>query len=90
MAKISENLARSKKVVAYTTDFHDEPDSIANAILDLEATFGVLTKEVFPKLLEPTADVTSLEEVLWEIRDNLRHIVYHIRDCKSFKDALDD
>jgi hypothetical protein len=81
---LNEVLSRSVRVTRFNSGDFVEADAIANAIVDMEKTFKVLTENLFPKLLETQRESADTDEILWEIRDNLRHIVYHIKDCRTF------
>lgn len=79
-----EVLAQSPRVARFDSENFVEADALANAIVDMEKTFKVLIADVFPKLLASIGSAEATDEALWEMRDNLRHIVYHIKDCKTF------
>ncbi len=85
MKTLVEVLSQSPRVARFDSADFVEADAIANAIVDMERTFKVLMADVFPKLLASRGSAEAIDEVLWEIRDNLRHIVYHIKDCKTFE-----
>lgn len=88
ISSISDMLRKCAAVTRHDSSGHSEADAIAHAVLDMESTFVFLKNEVFPKLSSGALSGDDAVEVLWEIRDQLRHIVYHIRDCKSFEDVL--
>lgn len=83
-------LAQSQLVGRYDLDDHVEADAIANAIADMEAEFQTLTEVVFPKLSASSLSEKDINEILWEVRDRLRHVVYHINDCRTFRDILSE
>jgi hypothetical protein len=82
--QLNEVLSRSAQVTRFNSDGFVEADAVANAIVDLEKTFKVLSEKLFPQLLDLQKEPAVVDEILWEIRDNLRHVVYHIRDCRTF------
>jgi len=86
--RMSTNLSSSPRISRFDQGDHSESDALAHAILDMETEFSALSLEVFPKLLEADISPERADEIVWEIRDRLRHIVYHIRDCRSFQQIL--
>ena len=86
--RISKNLSSSPRISRFDQGEHSEADALAHAILDMETEFSALSSEVFPKLLEADISAEKADEIVWAIRDRLRHIVYHIRDCRSFQHIL--
>jgi hypothetical protein len=67
-------------------DVPDEPhgSTIANALSDLEDSFSVVLKELLPQLLDETKSAEELDELLLDVGEELRHILYHIKDTRYF------
>ena len=81
-------LSRLPSVTRFDTQEHCESDALAHAIDDLDASFRAFSQNIVPRLLREGLDSESVQDILLEIREELRHVVYHIRDCKTFKDIL--
>ncbi len=58
--------------------------TIAHALSDLEDSFCVVVKELLPKLLDETKSAEELDELLLDVGEELRHILYHIKDTRYF------
>jgi hypothetical protein len=84
--KTSQLLRATQAVAQYDDTEHDEAEAVAHAVWDLDESFRKLTGEIFPKLEKSPLSKAQIQDILWEIRDELRHITYHINDCRSFKD----
>ena len=84
--KTSQLLRQTDAVAQYDDTEHDEAEAVAHAVWDLDESFRKLTGKIFPKLENSQLSKAQIQDILWEIRDELRHISYHINDCRSFKD----
>lgn len=88
--RITAHVLREAHVVDHFDDGdHIEADAIAHALWDMDESFRKLTNEVFPKILDENLTAEQVREILFEVREDLRHAVYHIADCKFLKDILD-
>src|SRR5947207_3414274 len=79
------NLQKSKKVNAYNSTQEREADTIAHALLDMELSFNTIRESLLPKLLSATASEENVDDTFLDIGEELRHILYHIKDPKFFK-----
>lgn len=57
---------------------------IATALADIEESASRLSKELVPKLLAVPPESDKADDLLNEIGEEYRHILYHIRDTKLF------
>ena len=89
LSRLERLLAKSTNVTRYDQGSHIEAGTIVHALSDMERSFHELFERILPKLVEGDPSAAQVDEVLWEIRDELRHIVYHIRDPKTFSDVLE-
>jgi hypothetical protein len=87
---VAERLGRLPTVKQF--DEKEEPQgwTIVNALSDMEGSFRTLTKELFPKLKDATLSGEQLQDVLWDICEELRHIHYHLTDTRYFEPYLSD
>jgi len=81
---VAENLRKSQKVNSYDDGQERESDTLAHAILDMEESFREVLKEI-PNLSSKNATEEDIDETLFNIGEQLRHILYHIRDPKFYK-----
>lgn len=87
---LEKTLSRLTTVTRLDTPDHRESDALAHAINDLDDSFLTLSQTLFPRLKSEGLDSKAVQDILWDIREELRHVVYHIRDCGTFKDILDE
>jgi len=63
-------------------------DSFVHSISDIKEAIDKIYNEYLPKLLtEQSRD--SLEDIIWDIREEFRHIDYHIKDANLLDISLD-
>lgn len=55
-------------------------DSFVHALADIKESIDKIYNIYVPSLLE-NKDVEILEEAIWDIREEFRHIDYHIKDA---------
>jgi hypothetical protein len=81
---LADRLAKVPSVSQF--DLADEPQgsTIAHALSDLEDSFSVVLNELLPKLLDETKSPDELDELLLDVGEELRHVLYHIRDTRYF------
>lgn len=85
-------LTRILSQVPMVTKF-DHPDesqaeTIVHSLSDLEKSFRTVSN-LIPKLFEDTNNVDHLNDVLLEIGEEFRHILYHLRDPDFFNYLFD-
>lgn len=82
---MADKLKKSKKV--NSLDRPDEPESetLAHAFLDINESCKTLTNELFPKLEFANLSEDEVNELLFDIGEELRHIIYHIKDPKFYE-----
>lgn len=70
-------------------DLPDEPQAwtMVYSLTDIEESCAVLLDTLLPKLLKQNSPKQA-EETLWEIGEELRHILYHIRDMRYFESLV--
>ena len=80
-----EILEKSKKIKSLNEGSHIESDALAHSILDIIESSSLISNELLPKLM--SQDIS--EEDSLDIREEFRHILYHINDPKYFKHLSD-
>jgi hypothetical protein len=81
---IAQNLRKSEKVNSFDEGDELESYTIAHALLDIEESAKTLSENYIPKLLTSNIDESELNELLIDIGDVFRHMIYHIKDSKYF------
>lgn len=63
---------------------HHEASTLAHAFADLEEAFTRFLTEHLPNLTQGTVEVSELPELLLDIGEDLRHILYHLADSRFY------
>jgi hypothetical protein len=63
----------------------EEADTLVHAFSDLEESLRLLLDEQLPKLADPALQGEQLEDLLLDIREEFRHVLYHIHDPVFFR-----
>lgn len=80
---IVSTLKKSKQVTSLDRDNDIEAYNIAHALFDIEEAAKTIT-ELRLKLESNTLGEMEINDVLTDIGDELRHILYHIKDMKYY------
>ena len=84
-----EILEKSKKIKSLNEGSHVESEALAHSILDIIESSSLISNELFPKLMSQDISEEEIEDILQDISDEFRHILYHINDPKYFKHLSD-
>lgn len=84
MESVAQRIAASPALIRFR-DPSEEAQSIAYSLSDLEDSFRVFLDEQLPKLVDPSVRGEQLEDLLLDIREEFRHILYHIHDPEFFR-----
>ncbi len=63
----------------------EEAETLAHAFSDLEQSLRKFLDEQLPKLADPSLQGQVLEDLLLDIREEFRHVLYHLHDPKFFR-----
>jgi hypothetical protein len=61
---------------------NEEIDSFIHAIVDIEESFLKIYSILIKEILDNQSNYDLIQDRLWEIREEFRHIDYHINDAK--------
>jgi hypothetical protein len=86
LAKI---LAKSLKVNKYDDKEYKESWTLAHSFNDIEESIKKILNELLPKLRSIEIQETQINDLLLDIGEEFRHIIYHIKDPKFFKYLFD-
>ena len=78
------NLRKSKKVDSFDQGNHKESETLASCFLDVIESSSLIKNELVPKLMSNTITEDQIEDVLLDIGEEFRHILYHIKDSKYY------
>ena len=85
LATLSKNLRKSKKVNSFDVDGEKEADTLAYALLDIEESCKSLITEQIPQLILTNTSEEKIDEILLDIGEELRHILYHVKDPRFYE-----
>lgn len=81
-SRLAERLAKCPEVTQFDDANRKEAQFLADSFGDLESSFREFLDENLPKLVSSEGD--ELSEQLFEVGENLRHILYHILEHQRF------
>jgi hypothetical protein len=65
----------------------EEAGTLVHAFTDLEESMRTFLSDQLPRLIDPTLKSEALEDVLMDVREEFRHILYHLHDPQFFRIA---
>jgi hypothetical protein len=84
MNSLAERIAASP-VLSRFPNPTAESESLAYSLSDLEGSMRVFLDEQLPKLADPNVKGEELEDLLLDVREEFRHILYHMHDPEFFR-----
>jgi hypothetical protein len=58
-----------------------QADALVHALVDIAESAGKIYGELVPRLVsDPQADSETIRDRLWDLREEFRHIEYHLHD----------
>ena len=81
---LAERLAQTPDVTRFDEGAHREAWTLAHAFADLEESFEKFLTDQLPRLVGDQSTTTEIPDILLEIGEEFRHILYHIRDPKFY------
>src|SRR5687767_10614917 len=87
---LRERLSRSDFVHRLDAADHDESVAIAHGLWDIAESCLAILDERLPALQNPVVTDDEIEDLLVELREDLRHINYHMGESRFFALALPD
>lgn len=87
ITRLVETLKRCPAISRLSTDSKSEPEALAHAVADIGSTAEKMQTEIIPKLLS-SPGAPEVEDLLHQLREELRHVLYHIKDTEYFSVLL--
>ena len=81
---LAERLEICQKVKGYDTPDEKQAWTLAHNLLDLDASFRTFLDQQLPKLEKEELNSDQINDILFEIGEELRHVLYHIRDAEFY------
>ncbi|WP_295628496.1 hypothetical protein [uncultured Nitrosomonas sp.] len=86
---LAEKLQKYDCVSKFDSDKDPEAWRLAHSLIDLEESFKEILDNSLPALREANSE-EELHNALLDIGEELRHILYHIKDPKFFSYLFED
>ena len=85
LASLAKRLAKCREVTKYDTNDEQEAWTLAHALGDLEVSFRKFLDEQLPALASDQLEERDIYNLLLDIGEEFRHVLYHIKDPKFFR-----
>ena len=82
---IAERLSRSPAVTRFDVGEEREAWTLAHSFADMEGSFRKIYDEILPRLIDANIADSDIDDLLLDIGEELRHILYHIQDPKFYR-----
>ena len=89
LKKLAEKLQQYKCISKFDSDNEPEAWRLAHSLSDLEESFKEILDNYMPALYEADSEA-AIQDALLDIGEELRHILYHIKDPKFFDYLFED
>lgn len=84
LKQIADRLDACPQVKRYDTPEEKQAWTLAHSFIDLAESFGKFLNEQLPRLKDEGLSGEQINEVLLEIGEEFRHILYHLRDPEFY------
>lgn len=74
LKNIKQNLKKIKNIN------NEQNEAIIHALVDIKKSFEKIYLSIIPQLSSDKISEEQAQDLLWDIREELRHIDYHIHD----------
>ena len=82
---LADHLSKCPDVTRLDQGDEKEAWTLAHTFGDLEESFRKVLEEQLPRLTQDQLEVSEIYELLLEIGEEFRHILYHIKDSKFYR-----
>ena len=87
---LAERLAQCKEVTRFDAGEECEAWTLAHAFADLEESLRTFLEEQLPRLMDRQLEASEIHDLLLDIGEEFRHILYHIKDPKFYRYLSDE
>lgn len=88
--ELADRLANIPSVSRFDVTEEPQGSTIAHALSGIADSSSVILNDLLPKLFDETKSTDELDDVLLDIGEELRHILYHIKDTKYYGYLIGD
>ncbi len=85
---LAERLGHYESISKLDDQAHTECGALALAMSDIEGSCHRIVSDLLPKLVSSEASEEQVCEKLVEISEEIRHILYHAKDCRYLQDHV--
>ena len=86
MLRLTDRLSRCENVTRLDTPEEPQGWTLAYHLSHLEESFHAFLDRQLPRLLDESLTNDEVLDALFDIGDELRHVVYHLRDARFFQE----
>ncbi|MBY0578933.1 MAG: hypothetical protein K2P57_07805 [Burkholderiales bacterium] len=61
----------------------EDSEAWVHALIDIQNSYEVIFNKLLPEVLVRTESSRNEREILWDIREELRHVEYHLNDVEG-------
>jgi hypothetical protein len=90
VVELERRLSQIAEVARFDMPGEAQGHTLAHALSHWEDSFTAFLDDLLPKLANKTATDEELIDAIHDVGDELRHILYHIKDVKYFAYLLAD
>lgn len=84
VAELARRLSNCSAIKRYDSEEHNEAWALADGFSDLEGAFRTILDQQLPKLLDPEVKCEALVDLLQDIGEEFRTILWHIQYPKFY------
>ena len=86
---IIKNLEKCQSGTKYSTVEENQADTLANSFLDIEEALNIIRDQI-PKFYLNHLDASEVDDLIFDVGEELRHILYHIYSTKVYDYLRED
>lgn len=86
---LGERLSTCPEVTRYDEGEHKEAWALAHSFLDLQESFRAFLEKQLDKLVQEQLEPSEIYDLLLDIGEEFRHILYHIKAPKFYSHLHD-
>jgi hypothetical protein len=89
VSELAKRLSEYPEITRYDSGDHKEAWALADGFSDLEQAFRAFLDQHLPKVVDPHVKGEALMDVLQDIGEDFRTILWHIQDPKFYSSLHD-
>jgi hypothetical protein len=88
--RLAERLSQCTFVAKFDHGAEKEAWTLAHSFQDIEQSLRNFLDKLLPKLFDGKLSESEIHEVLLEIGEEFRHVLYHVKDPKFYRYLYSD